>query len=111
MQRRKPLRRKGGRRFPKRYDADYWQWMREKLVGGVPCDACRIRFAQARAHVIARGNPNGKPDRGNVVLLCGTCHALSEKRADAFMRETGVNLFDKAAAWDRQYQEEQWRRT
>lgn len=48
-----------------------------------------------RAHLRAKGSAGD--DLWNVVLLCALCHALQEKRAEAFCAELGVDLFAKAA--------------
>jgi 5-methylcytosine-specific restriction endonuclease McrA len=105
-------RRRGGRRarrgslFPRRRDLAYWRWLGEELARGRLCDACGMRRAMARAHLVPRSRGGG--DRDNVVLLCdgpgGGCHRRQEKRTEAFVRETGVDLWAVARAHTERYE-------
>jgi len=100
----RPIKRRGGSRFPRRRDPKFMAWMVEQIRRGVWCDACGRQRASARAHLDAKGS--GGFDRGNTVLLCDGpegCHRLQEKRTAAFCRERGVDLQAQANAWATAY--------
>jgi len=101
---RTPVKRKGGSRFPKRRDRRYMIWLLEQLKLGARCDGECGRPAEHRAHLIPKGS--GGDDRLNVALLCGRCHERQEKRVQAYIDETGNDLFWKAARWDNLYTHE-----
>lgn len=102
LPRRARLKRKGGSRYPKRRDAKFMAWMLHQLKAGRVCDGCGSKWARQRAHVQAKGS--GGDDRGNVVLLCVSCHGDQEKRTAAFCREKGVDLYAKAERWAARYE-------
>ena len=91
-----------GSAFPKQRDPKYMAYLKLQVELGAPCDGGCGRCAAVRAHGIPRSR--GGPDRGNVALLCFWCDQASEKRWPAWIKEHGVDLFEKARAWDRRYE-------
>ena len=104
-----PLRRRGGRLFPQSpEDKAYWDWFIKQRS---ECEVCGYYYASA-AHLTPRGS--GGKDRNNLVWLdedhVGSdgvgvqgCHTKQEGRVDAFIHETGVDLWAIAAQHTRRF--------
>lgn len=90
MKRTGRLKSKGGSMYPDCRQPLYWKWLGE--VDLRSCFCCGL--SAERAHVHARGR--GGPDWFNVCWLCRFCHYHSEKRPDAFIKESGHDLWASA---------------
>ena len=99
------LHNRGGRQFKQTDDdAKYWNWLAHQMQWLLPCDGCAIHKWVTRAHLIPRSR--GGHDCYNIALLCIPCHRAQEKRTDAYIAETGVDLYEKAAAHTAQWRKE-----
>ncbi len=95
------LKARGGHSFPKRRNPKFMSWILEKCRERRPCDGCQRWRWLERAHLAAKGS--GGYDAGNLALLCSSCHEASEKRVDAWIAETGVDLYERAREYEREY--------
>ncbi len=106
MERKTPLRARGGSLFPKRRDRSYTEWIKTLpcvLFGKLdhvcdgPIDPCHVFRTRACAAY----------DRGEVVPGCRFgMHRKQEGRTEAFIAETGVNVRLIARALPQLYDEE-----
>ena len=108
IKRKTPLRNRGRSSFPHKRQPKFMRWMLAKAKEGArECDGCGRWRWTVRAHLDPKGN--GAPDIGNVVLLCDgpgdTCHRLQEKRTDAFISESGRDLYAKGRRYEREYED------
>lgn len=102
LKRRTPLKARGNSAFPARRHPEFMRWMRAKCKEGPrPCDGCRRWRWLERAHLKSR--VSGGNDLGGVCLLCRTCHEAQEKRTDAWIAETGVDLWARAREYEREF--------
>ena len=99
-------------------DKAMWRWLGNYARTPRACDGCGRTARLSRAHLWAKSR--GGRVVGNIVLLCeqesvdtvlGTlaivgCHNLQEKRTDAFIMETGRNLYATARGHTAQWREE-----
>ena len=103
IERRTPLRNRGGSMFPKRRDKAYTDWIKT-----LPCLLFALHECWSPidpAHVF-KTRACGAYDRGEVVPLCRKAHREQEGRTVAFMMETGVNVRRIAKELQRWYEEE-----
>ena len=104
IKRRTPLKSKGGSRFPKHRQPKFWAWMGKLAKSGdvrcendgPDCNYWPVGYPE-RAHLSPRSQ--GGDDKGNTVFLCTACHRRQEKRADEFIAETGIDLYERARRW------------
>lgn len=115
MARKTRLRNRGGRLFPQSpEDKAYFDALGQLLTeaGRLRCDGCARQAYCSRAHLNPRSR--GGCDRNNIALLCESepgytndyvtvpdvigCHPQQEKQTEAFVAETGVDLWAKARA-------------
>ena len=102
LARNKRLRARGNSAFPHRRHPEFMKWMRAKCEDGPrPCDGCKRWRYLERAHLVAKGS--GGYDVGNIALLCTACHTTSEKRVDAWIAETGRDLYAIAREYEREF--------
>ena len=102
LSRKTRLKARGGSMYPHKRHPKFMAWMLEKCRERRPCDGCgRWRWLE-RAHLVAKGS--GGNDCGGVSLLCRSCHMASEKRVDAWIAETGRDLYTIARKYEREYQ-------
>ena len=94
---------KKGSLFPHRRHPKFMAWMLAKAEAGQACDGCGRWRSLDRAHLVAEGS--GGDDLGNVVLLDRECHTASEKRVDAWIAETGVDLYEIARNYEHEYED------
>ena len=97
---------KRGSLFPHRRHPKFMRWMLVKLKEGPrECDGCGRWRWTVRCHLDAKGN--GGWDLGNVVLMCDgpgdTCHRKQEKRTDAFISESGRDVYEIAREYEREF--------
>ncbi len=102
LERKTRLKARGKSMFPGQRQPEFMAWMYWKMKAGPrPCDGCKRWRWTVRAHLDPKGR--GAPDEWNVCLLCPSCHSASEKRVDAWIAETGIDLWAKAASWTRDF--------
>ena len=101
LKRRTRLKARGGSMYPHRRHPEFMRWMLDKTTERRPCDGCGRWCWLERAHLVAKGSAGY--DCGNVSLLCAPCHNSQEKRTDAWIAETGVDLYAIAREYETEY--------
>ncbi len=106
LERKTPLRARGGSSFPGQRQPEFMAWMLAKAKEEPrPCDGCKRWRWTVRCHLDAKGR--GAPDLSNTVLMCDgpgdTCHRIQEKDTARFCERLGVDLWARAAEYAREY--------
>ncbi len=117
--RKTPLRNRGGSMFKLTADDKaMWNWLGEYAKNPHRCDGCGWFTHLSRCHLLAKGSGGRVVD--NIALLCeqeivdtdlgplaiAGCHTLQEKRTDAFIAETGRDLYASARGHTAQWRKE-----